>query len=315
MALDPGRAGHFLKRQLEQVLPKLYEKRYPRLWSVDSSEILPGFGDLDPGTETLIEETINTAGEAVIYSDKSGDIPTADANIEEFPYKAVMLASAVAWSVAEMNADEKANRNLRANKLFALNRAMMEKKHKLAVFGSAKHGMEGLFNNSNVPVVTSTYDANTATFQDHIDFFSDSFSQVEDSTNLTEGIATVLVTERHHKALVQSVLPGTSTSALTYILDNYSTSAGGTLQRIMKVNETRAALLEQFGVLPPGTNNDRVVFLPMNPDAVERRFYDTSFLDIQMRALSLYLYAYCGVSETIVHYPTSMLYVDITQVL
>jgi hypothetical protein len=101
---------------------------------------------------------------------------------------------------------------------------------------------------------------------------------------------------------------------LRYILDTYGVAAGGTLRGIVGINECRADQLEVYGVKAAGTNDDRVVFVPMNPDAAERKFYPMQTLEPQLVGMSYKTYMYMGTSEPIIHYPGSMLYVDIPKV-
>ena len=308
--------GMFLSRQLEQVLPKLYEKRYASLWA-DEGLYLPATGDLEMGADTLVEETVNQIGEAAILADGANDIPVADALINEDRFKAVVIATHFSYSIIELNKAEKAGRSLRDIKVKAADRAMRQRTHKLAVFGSAKHGMTGFFNDANVPVVSSSYDAdnNATTFDDHIDFFADNFTKVKDDTNLVEGIEYVLVPAKLRNIWAKSYQAGNGQSVLRYIIENYGVMSGGTLRGIIEVNETRAADLEANGVKSPGANVDRIVFLPNNPDAAERKFYGMQLLPPEPVGMGFKTYMYSGTSEPIIHYPGSMLYVDIPKVV
>lgn len=313
MPLNPGM---FLSRQLEQVLPKLYEKRYASLWA-DEGIYLPATGDLEMGADTLVEETVTELGEAAIVADGANDVPVADALIDEAKFKAVAIATHFSYSILELNKAEKAGRPLRDVKAKAADRALRQRTHKLAVFGSAKHGMTGFFNDANVPVVSSSYDADDAatTFADHVDFFADNFTKVKDETNLVEGIEYVLVPAKLRNIWAKSFQTGNGQSVLRYILENYGAASGGTLRGIIEVNETRSADLEANGLKAAGTNEDRIVFLPNNPDAAERKFYGMQILPPEVVGMGYKTYMYCGTSEPIIHYPGSMLYVDIPKVV
>jgi hypothetical protein len=54
-----------------------------------------------------------------------------------------------------------------------------------------------------------------------------------------------------------------------------------------------------------------VVFLPVTPDAGERKFYGMQTLEPQLMGMDYKVFMYAGTSEAIIHYPGSMLYVDI----
>jgi hypothetical protein len=304
--------GLFLSRQLEQILPKLYEKRYPRLWA-EEGLYFPATGDLEMGAQTLIEETVTQIGEASIMSDRATDIPAAETIIDETPFKAVCVSIHVNYTIPELAAAQKAGRDLRSIRMSSADRAIKEKIHKLAVFGSAKHGMTGIVNNPNVTAVDSSYDADNGatTVDDHISFVADNIIKVENDTNLVEGIDTILVPAKLHNIWSKARVTNTSQSVINYLLENFGPSAGGSLRNIIKVNECRNDQLVANGVTLSGVNDDRVVFLPVTPDAGERKFYGMQTLEPQLMGMDYKVFMYAGTSEAIIHYPGSMLYVDI----
>lgn len=312
MSQSTLKAGIFLSRQLEQVMPRLYEKLYPRLWA-EEGLYFPAVGDLEMGIQTIIEETVTQIGEAAIMSDRATDIPLAEAIIDESPFKAVCVSIHVDYTVPELNAAQKAGRDIRSIRMASANRAIKERIHKLAVFGSAKHGMTGIFNNSLVPKVDSSYDADGVgtTVDDHISFVADNIIKVENDSNLVEGIDTILVPAKLHNIWSKARVTNTSQSVINYLLENFGPSAGGSLRSIVKVNECRNDQLVANGVTLSDANDDRVVFLPVNPDAGERKFYAMQNLEPQLMGMTYKVFMYAGTSEAIIHYPGSMLYVDI----
>lgn len=305
--------GIFLARQLEQRLPQIYAKRYPDLWGING-EIIPSTGDLEEGTDTIIAEFIETIGEANLMSDVADDIPLVDVSIGEDKYPVVAPVTAFTYSIMQLNAAIKANRNLTSMKEMAAKRAIDEKGHKIAVFGSTKHKMPGLLNNSAVPLVDSTFNVAAANADELVDFVATQLNKVTTSSQQVEAIDTILVSDSMRKAMVTKRLAGTSDSVLTYLLANYGASTGGSLRRILAKNELAPSLLAEYGVRPDATK-ERMVFLPSNPDAVQRHFSLLTMMEPQVRGVNFLVPCYNYISPTIMHYPGSLLYVDLPAVV
>lgn len=307
--------GTFLARQLEQILPKTYEKRYPRLWAEEGLYV-PAVGDLEQGAQTIIEEAVTDIGEAAIYAPGSTDIPYAEVQIAETPYKAVCIVNAFKYGYIEMKRAAKAGKPIDDLRAMAADKVLRQRVHRVACFGSSKHAMTGIYNDANVAVVASSYDADggAVTAQDHVDFVRDQISKIENDSNLTEDVTTILVPPKVYHIWQSVEMPGSGDSVLKFILDNYGTAVGGMLRNIVKANECRADQLEAYGVKSAGTNEDRLLFISSNPDTIERHFYPKETLPTQLIGMDYCTYQHCGTSEAIVHYPNGMLYVDIPYV-
>lgn len=304
--------GVFLARQLEQRLPKIYDKRYPDLWAVDGS-IIPSTGDLEEGADVVIAEFIERYGEAAFMSDEADDIPLVDIAIGEDKYPVMAPVTSFKYTVMELNAAIKARRDLTGMREMTAKRALDEKAHKFAVYGSAKHNIPGLLNNPNVPLVDSTFNANTATADDLVDFIGTQITSVTTRSQQVEAIDTIVVSDTLRNKLVKNRLSGTSQSALGYLLENYGTTTGGSLRRIIAKSEMAPELLAQYGVRPDATK-ERILMIPSNPEAVERHFSLPVIMEPQIQGTKYLVPCYNMVSPTIFHYPGSCLYIDIPAV-
>lgn len=308
----PG-AGMFLSRQLEQRFSMVFEPRYPQYWA-EEGMYFPATADLEVGAEALIEETADSSGGTAFLSDTADDFPLVDASISEKSFKTYSLVAGAGWTVEELNKDAKAGRNIRLHRMNALKRSFAERIHNLSVFGDSDRGYTGLLSSTDVPLNSSSYNPNTASFQDHIDFFTEEYTAVRASTNLVAFPDTVLIPEKLRAKWASTVLSGTNISVLSFIMDNYGQSAGGSLRRIVTVNEVQSSFLEDNGVHAASTNKDRMMILPADPQAVERKFYAMNYLEPQLRGLKWIVPAYCGSSEVIFHYPDSCRYTDFAKV-
>ena len=307
---DANDAGIFLSRQLEQLLPRLYEKKYPDLWA-ERGAFFPASANLEEGAESVAAEMVNTVGEAAILAPSSDDLPIVEVGIDEDKYKAFCVVCGFRYSVPELSKAAKTGKDIRTMRMMASDRAMKERVHKIAVFGSGDHGATGYFNDPNVTVDDSAYTPATATAQDHINFIADNINAVENSSNLTEGVATILCPAKLHNIWAKTLIPNTSNTVLKHVMETFGDPAtGGVLRQIIKINEARSDQLESFGVHAPGTNKDRVLFGSADEMASERLFYPAIYLEPQLNHLNWDTFGYCGTSEPIFHYPGGFRYVD-----
>lgn len=309
-------AGNYLSRQLEQTLPKVYAKKYPQYWAEEGMYI-PATPDLEKGARTIVEHTVKEAGEALVFSDQTDDIPIVNTSMEESSFNNAVIIAGIQWSILELQAAAKAGVALKENRLAALDRAMRAKIHQMVLFGDARRSFKGFFTDSNIDVVSSSFDADASgvTAQDHINFIGDLLMSVPAASNLTAGIDTIMLPLKYHNILAKTPMPNTTVSVLKYIMDTYGPASGGTLKRIVYVNEVQAAQLEAGDVLPSGTNKDMIVMLPFNPDAIERKYFATEYLAPQQIGLNYRLIAYCGTSEIITHYPKEIKLITLPKIV
>src|ERR1700747_2108233 len=71
----------FIERQLEDVRPKAYDKKYPAL---RVREFVPVDNTVNPGAETVKFNQYDMVGMAKLLSSYSQDLPRADVRVQEF---------------------------------------------------------------------------------------------------------------------------------------------------------------------------------------------------------------------------------------
>jgi hypothetical protein len=305
-------AGSYLSRQLQQFMPRLYRKKYANLW-MEQGTYVPAVGDLEAGAREVIETTISERGEAAVTVDGPDDIPMVDVAAAETPFPAVIISVGCQYNVLGLDADRKAGKNINAIRLETMNLAIRERAHKIGCFGSAKHNVNGLFNCPRIPIVNSNYDADGSgvTAQDHLNFIGDQLVKVESDSNLTEGIDTIAVPAKLHNVWTRTRVPNTDKNVIRQILEDFGPDAGGTLRRIVKMNECRSDILEANGVMNSGTNKDRLVFMPFDPNAGERKYFAMRRMAPQLVGMNYKVFGYMGTTGFIDHYPQGFLLVDI----
>jgi hypothetical protein len=112
----------FFSNQLEEIRPKLYEKKYPAL---KARTAVPIKNDIHPGAMSLTERGVDEVGEAEFVSDLGDDAPFVEVvKDQEDTYYMRMFALKYGWSIQEMRNSQFANASLDTRKAFACRRGI-----------------------------------------------------------------------------------------------------------------------------------------------------------------------------------------------
>lgn len=311
-------AGSFLERQLLQALPTVYNKSYAPLWA-EEGDIIPVVGQLQDYAHDVESRFIEGTGKALEYVDRTNDIPIVSRAIGSDRHTVHMFSIATEHSIRELAAMRQLDKDIpnNASELAYVNRALRQSVHELLVYGSAQRSRTGLINNINVPTTLSGYNPNTTTFQQDVDFISNQLTAIQDRNTLAGGsTGYILLTNKLRAKYARTYeLGGGGRSVLEAIIANFGTATGGTLKGFKAVNEVRATFLERFGVKPVGANQERMVFIPDDSEAIQRLAGASDFLQPQPVDLRFRTIHFLTTTETIIIHPQSLQYVDFTQML
>jgi len=303
------KAQQYLEGELEQRLPEIYEQKYAPLWAEEGMYI-PAASSLEEGTTEIKEELFEAVGKAAQTDLFSGDIPVVQTSINEETYQVHMFALAYAYNIIGLARDAKAGRPLNMKRVLYVDRGLRQATHELILFGNKKRGTTGLYNNASVPVATTTYNPNTATWQQHLDFFTEKLTDVMVNNFLSAGTDYVLTSYRHIQKLKTTYQSADSgLSAYEAIMKTND------IKGLIGVNESSAPLLERFGIQAAGTDFDRMIFMPEDANVISHARFAPNFLEPERRELNYKVVAYSGCSELIITAPTEMLYVPIPSVV
>ncbi len=312
---DVQSAGLFLARELEQKLPKLYEKKYPQYWGAEGMFHLAS-PTLERGTASVTESIIEGRGEALPMVEYNTSFPTNTVGIQEASFKVMDFVSSIDYTLLELWAAEKAGKDVVSAKLRQAYKTMQERMHRHVVFGNSRYGHQGLISNSLVANITSTYNPNTSTWQQDLDFFRANMADLADSTNGTAQTGYVAIPPKLRFKLASTYQAGDSgATVLQALMNNFGVENGGFLKGIVGLNECRHSELEREGVNVAGTNLDRAMFIPDTEDYMERLYYPLVQLPAERRDTVFRVILIQGTSEIISHYPKEARYVSFTRML
>jgi len=156
--LDAGESS-FFAGQLQQVMPKIYEKRYPEL---KATQLIPVSTELSPGAESYVYRQFDAVGVAKFIANYADDAPMVDIAGVEIAARIKGISDAYGYSVQDIRAAAMAGLNLESRKAASARKAIEYKLDTVAWFGDAARGIPGLLTNPNITGSVAADDASTS---------------------------------------------------------------------------------------------------------------------------------------------------------
>ena len=316
MTITVQQGLYFLEPFLRYNLPIFYARRSRDLvWS--DGALLPQVGDLPWGAQEVAVELIDWKGEAQIVASEDGDVPFSDIRISRDIFRVVTIASALRYKLSEIEAAQFAQQNgqivtnIVEQKTLAAKRVMDELSNKLAAFGNAGYGIQGILNNPSVPVVTSSFKpyASASTPQQLVDWVLDQWATIITNTQLVEQPNRLVVTFHLYNILLQTIL--STTTGITVLEQILRVGALLGLEKITYVNELQTDELIAAGVYSSGTTTERMLVYKLDPTySFFRRIssYKTSEPEYRKEGFDIYMRQ--KVSSVYNPFPESSSYID-----
>jgi hypothetical protein len=317
--------GIYQSRHLEQKVRKVLRRRTRFLPAGFSSAIVPTMTDLTPGTREIVQDEVLEFGSADLGAIDAVDIPMVEIQARENRYRVVMPRAGYPVKFAETLSDAVARGNgIQFNptdvRSSAVLRVIEEAYNKFTLIGSPTMSITGLLNNASVTPVNSSFDpfAAASTADDIADwilsFLGDTFAE----SNNVEYPNTALVSTKLGNLLERRRMPDSGDTILSYIMRTQqaraSMNAGQGLKAIISIPECGADYLEANGVESGGTNKDRMVLYPMDPEVLERHSMtgavsaypdDWAVIKGEVKVYPFYSF----LSETMINFPGAFKYV------
>ena len=253
--LDDGLS--FFISQLAALEPKIYETKYKNITFGDDIPLKTDVPEWADSWEYIAFDAV-TLGKFIGAS--ADDLPSVALSANKSTVKIGYAGIEYFYSMEDLRKSSIQGLPLDATMGRMANRGSQEHSQRVAYFGDADRGMEGLFNNSNVPLDGSTLDWETATGEA---IFADANGVLTEVwTNSAEtAVPNRLLLPSARWALMQSkkMADGTDTTVLEYFKKN-NLYTGLTGAEIMV-----APRLQLKGAAAGGTN-DRMLAYEYNED-------------------------------------------------
>lgn len=306
-----------IRTELEQKLDKTIEQTYVELPCSNGTDIPTTF-DLEAGAQTVSVDEIIQYGKAALLSPRAKDIPLVKIDMTKSQAAVVMAVSA--WSIdfqSERAFNFSGKRNLvEQRSVNAVRRSIEETLHFFAAYGSQDVGVTGLYNNANVTATVSTFNPNTGTFPEMLDFMLGIILSTVEGTRQTRVPNTVHVSPNLFNRLAQVNDPQDLKTSVLVALRARLDAAGYPNIQILRREESASSMLESYGVMSSGTNRDRVLVYYRDPDTLGRQVESVTpmmFPDAYTRTEGteiIYPMFNCA-TETHVYERNAMRYIDL----
>ena len=209
----------FFARELEYIIPELFEVTYSR---INSRMIFPIDRGAGPAAETITYRQFDKTGLAKVISDYASDIPLVNVEGVEFTGRIRSIAIGAKWSIQEIRASAMAGRPLDRQQAEAAREAMLREENRVAFFGDAAYGLVGLFTDTNVPRVAApggVWSGKTSA-QILADMHNCANAIVENTGDIEVPNTLLLPTEQFNFIASTNAGTGTDTTILRYFLNN-----------------------------------------------------------------------------------------------
>jgi hypothetical protein len=306
--------GTYLSRRLEQLFPGVLEKRY-RALNFENGRLVPTVADLEAGAAEVVQELMSEVGAADIVNGDATDMPLVDVSVTEDRYRILMIGAAFSYSFDEERKAEKGNFNLTNKRMMAARRAIAERNNAVAAFGSADNKVTGTLNNASVALNNSSFNPHLigTTSQQIADFFVDELRTMHDASNNVEFPSTALISSALWFTLIKRrITDNDSTTIKDYI--EKALSQDGYDFNFVKADECSSARLEKAKVQTAGTNKDRILFYPLDPEVLERHIELPQLMPVDWQYIKdgrkIFPMFSCT-TPVLVNYPGALRYVDL----
>jgi len=152
----------FLARQLDYVRATTYERELP---ASNADRIVPDDTSVPEWAETVWQYAYDMVGMAKVISNYADDLPRADVRSTARSVSVRTIGDSYGYNINELRASRQTGQGLDARKAAAARRAMDLKIAAIKLVGDSAFGLNGLFNNPNIPeqILTTTGDWSTLT--------------------------------------------------------------------------------------------------------------------------------------------------------
>lgn len=304
-------SGLYLHRFLQQKISRVLFRRFPEL-ALESGKAFSIKYDLQVGANTLTQDVMEWVGKASVLADEAFDIPLVDVSMTEDEYRVITIAAGFHYTQDQLNAAQFNGTPLRDRKMFIARRVIAEKMNSIYAYGLANNGFTGFFNNPNVPVVNSTFDAytiNTALADNLTSFFLDEVARIYSSSLMTEKPSRWIIPVMLMNQLIKIRLENQNLNVYQYILAALKQYNPGF--EFIAMNEVNSAFMEANGVHAAGLNKDRLVVFPSSEEVVEAHARTVQLAPTEYRNLKFITPMTQSTTQPIWQYTTGAKYVQL----
>lgn len=294
----------FFKKQLELILSKVYETKYPTLSARAMFPVSPEGGE---GIDSVTYQIWDEAGMAEFIAAYAGDIPRADVSSRSVTHPVHRMAEGFGMTLDEIKKAARTGVALSDRKAKAVRNGHEKKLNEVAFYGSSLLGLMGLFSHPNIPSAAApTLDwddeADPATTDEILACFAAGIKAVHTATNGCEIVNAIRVPA---SVFADLALRRMSTTDSTTVLEWLKTKLAALgVTSIAGYNEGEGVTMLAGETV---TARDVVCYYNNTSEAVELFIpEDLNFLEPEKRGLEEITYGTMTTGGLVVYAPLSI---------
>lgn len=303
--MDNATPGVFLQRQLEHILPRVFEKQYAE---IPYSRILPVSNEVPEGAETYKYEIYDAVGEFDLISDYGDDLPTSDVKRGEITNTIRGFGGSFKYTTDEIRKAQFANVSLEQRRADAVREAYERRANRTALFGYTGTGIKGFFNHPVVDKIVVTgnandgwFDSSSATPDTMLAILNEGITYQVNASKMIEKPDTMLLPYSVYRKI--SITPRSTTSDTTVL--EYFLRTNPYITQIEPINELDPA--NSGGALTAA----RIVIYKRDPGKLQFHIpMPLKFHPPQPKNLAFSVPAEARFAGVALYYPKSVTYVD-----
>lgn len=289
--------GFFLARELEHILPKIFEVEYA---DIKYDMILPINQEVGRGKDSYTYRIYDGKGSMRRIGSQAKDLPRADIVRREVTHTVQSYGASFGYTVQELRAAEEGGVQLEQRRGNVVRRIYEEQMQRLAYFGDASGSLKGFFNNDQIDklVPDKWFDTPGITPDEMLELLNEPVTQIVNNSNMKEVPDTILLPyNAYRKISLTKIGTASDTTVLQFFL-----KTNEVIKDIEPINELTASKSGGF------LSKDRMITYARNDDKLEMHLpQPLEFFAPQLQGLEYTIPAHCRHGGVAIYYPRSVM--------
>lgn len=300
------------------------EYRFPEL-PFENGTLIPTVADLPAGRDEVNSVFLDggLGEEAILLAPGAADIPLTALTLgnEKIPVAMAAKGYSLGWQQKRGMDALNLTQTFSDLSIDLVRKEIAKRLNRFAAIGEPVLGQTGLYTNSKVSVTNSSFNPNSATFDQWVEFLVTTILNAglsADGETIMQPTTVLMPPKMMVKAQSVTNATDTKTSAIQAAGQRLGINIGA--DYFVRSPYGASAILEKYSAMPSGTNKDRIVVYAKSDTVLSRRvenpiaqLVDEDFLAPTQGLTRIFPFFSCS-SATQIHDPAGVKYIDVTKV-
>jgi hypothetical protein len=296
--LDNDTNVFFLKRELEYILPQVFETKYA---DIVYQDLIPVSNEVSPGADSYTYRILDGTSVWKMIQDRADNLPRADVSRREVTMPIRMIGGSMAYTIDELEKANYANQPLQSLRADRMRRGYEEKVQQLAFWGDTRTNLAGFFNNVQVPILEPDTWFDSCTPDEMIQLLNYVCTYITDTTNMVEQPDSMLLPYPVYRIVSTTPRSGISdTTVLKFFLDTSPF-----------IKNVQPVIYLETGKSSGNLTADRIIAYRRDPSKLQLHIpQPLTVLAPELRGLEYVVNGYGKVGGAALYYPGSLCYMQ-----